>query len=232
MQGGVLRIGSAKFTGFEIEEGVAPMSSRVCIQFNNTNRGYFKISNKYRAGLKRIINQLGKKYEIALLTGDNVSERINLQKYFKSIVNMWFNQTPFDKLNFVKKRHSEGKKVLMIGDGLNDAGALNSSDVGITISENVNTFSPGSDGILNAQAFIKLPDFLQFAKISMNIIRISFVISFLYNIIGLSFAVQGTLSPLFAAILMPISSVSVIVFTTGMTTLFARKAGFNLKSKP
>ena len=83
------------------------------------------------------------------------------------------------------------------------------------------------------RAFIKLPDFLQFAKISMNIIRISFVISFLYNIIGLSFAVQGTLSPLFAVYtFMPISSVSVIVFTTGMTTLFARKAGFNLKSKP
>jgi P-type Cu+ transporter len=231
VQGGDLRIGSAKFTGSEIEKGIAPLSSRVFVQFNNTNRGYFKISNKYRPKLKHIINQLGEKYDIALLTGDNESERINLQKYFKSIVNMRFNQTPFDKLKFVNKRQSEGKKVLMIGDGLNDAGALNSSDVGITISEDVNTFSPGSDGILNAQAFIKLPDFLQFAKISMNIIRVSFVISFLYNIIGLSFAVHGTLSPLFAAILMPISSVSVIAFTTGMTTLFARKLGFSLKSK-
>ena len=51
----------------KIEEGIAPMASRVCVQFNNTNRGFFKISNKYRAGLKQIINQLGNKYEIGFL---------------------------------------------------------------------------------------------------------------------------------------------------------------------
>ena len=118
----------------------------------------------------------------------------------------------------------------MIGDGLNDAGALQESDVGITISEDVNTFSPASDAILDAAKFQYLPDFIQFAKISIKIIIVSFFISFLYNIIGLFFAVQGTLSPLIAAILMPISSISVIVFTTGMTTLYARKKGFKLKS--
>jgi len=116
----------------------------------------------------------------------------------------------------------------MIGDGLNDAGALQESDVGITISEDVNTFSPASDGILDASRFQHLPVFMQFAKISMHIITISFLISFCYNIIGLAFAVQGNLSPLIAAILMPISSVSVILFTTGTTTFVAKRLGLNL----
>jgi Cu+-exporting ATPase len=230
VQGNSVRIGSADFTN-SVTGQKKPLSSQVFVNLNNNHRGYFKISNKYRRGLRKIISELDKHYEIDLLTGDNEGEKHNLQKHFKSMVNMWFNQTPFDKLDFVKKLQTNGKRVLMIGDGLNDAGALNSSDVGITISEDVNTFSPGSDGILSANSFVMLPDFLHFAKISMNIIRVSFIISFLYNIIGLTFAVQGTLSPLFAAILMPISSVSVIVFTTGMTSLYARRAGFNLKNK-
>ena len=178
-----------------------------------------------------MIDRLSSKFEIAVLTGDNKSEENNLKKYFKSDINLWFNQTPYDKLSFVQKIQSSAKKVLMIGDGLNDAGALNRSDAGITISEDINTFSPASDGILSANSFNKLPDFLHFAKISMNIIRTSFIISFLYNLIGLFFAVQGTLSPLLAAILMPLSSVSVIVFTTVMTSLIAKKAGFRLHEK-
>ena len=230
VQNNHIRIGSSNFIKIAMNKDATPLASQVFIQIDGMNRGYFKISNKYRPGLKQVIGKLSSKYEIALLTGDNQSEKLNLQKYFKSGLNLWFNQTPFDKLNYVKKIRANNKKVLMIGDGLNDAGALNNSDVGITISEDVNTFSPASDGILNADTFIRLPDFIHFAKISMNIIRISFIISFLYNIIGLSIAVQGTLSPLFAAILMPISSVSVIVFTTGMTTLIAKRAGFSLKN--
>ena len=144
---------------------------------------------------------------------------------------MKFKQTPFDKLNFIKHLQSKKKCVLMIGDGLNDAGALQQSDVGISISDNINTFSPASDAILKGRQFYKLPEFLSFAKISVRIIIISFVISFFYNLIGLSFAVQGTLSPLIAAILMPLSSISVIIFTTGFTTIWAKKKGLWLLNK-
>ena len=111
----------------------------------------------------------------------------------------------------------------MIGDGLNDAGALKQSNVGVSISENINTFSPACDAILDASAFDKIPLFLKYCKGSMRIIEVSFIISFLYNIVGLSFAVQGLLSPVVAAILMPLSSITVVVFVTLATNILYRK---------
>jgi Cu+-exporting ATPase len=117
----------------------------------------------------------------------------------------------------------KGETTLMIGYGLNDAGALKQSDVGISISEDVNTFSPACDAILDAKVFDKLPDFIGYCKSSITIIITSFIISFAYNIVGLLFAVSGMLSPVFAAILMPISSITVVVFVTLATNIVAKK---------
>jgi Cu+-exporting ATPase len=100
--------------------------------------------------------------------------------------------------------------------------------VGISISEDINTFTPASDAILDGNQFKYLPIFLKFSRISIRIIIISFLISLFYNIIGLYFAVQGTLSPLIAAILMPASSLTVVFFTIGFTTLVGKKLGLKL----
>ena len=117
---------------------------------------------------------------------------------------------------------------MMIGDGLNDAGALKQSDTGISIAEDINTFTPASDGILEASQFKQLPRFINFSRLSVRIIIVSFLISFLYNIIGLFFAVQGTLSPLIAAILMPVSSLTVVLFTIGSTAFIGKKMGLKI----
>ena len=175
-----------------------------------------------------MIERLGNRFRVYLLSGDNDGEKENLARVFGDGKYLFFNQTPYDKLNFIKNIQQKSGKVLMIGDGLNDAGALMQSDAGISISEDVTTFTPASDGILDASQFKHLPQFLRFSKISIRIVFISFLISFIYNIVGLFFAVRGTLSPLIAAVLMPASSLTVVLFTIGATTYIGKKMGFRL----
>ncbi len=200
------------------------LATRVYIRINNKYYGFFQIENKYRARLKQVIETLSSTFNLFLLSGDNDSESTNLRNYFNEKTAFFFNQTPEDKLAFIKSRQEKNEKVLMIGDGLNDSGALKQSEVGISISENVNTFSPACDVIMDATTFDRLPVIFKYCKSSITIIIISFIISFLYNIIGLTIAVQGLLSPIFAAILMPISSITVVVFVTMATNLLAKRS--------
>ena len=132
-----------------------------------------------------------------------------------------FKQKPQDKLNFINNEQRKGNHVLMIGDGLNDAGALRQSNVGIAISEDIKVFSPACDAILDASKFEQLADFLKFSKTSLNIVKASFILSLVYNFIGIGWAVTGELSPVLAAIFMPLSSISVVLFAVGLTHLFA-----------
>jgi Cu+-exporting ATPase len=136
---------------------------------------------------------------------------------------MHFKQSPQNKLDYIKALQQNNYKVMMLGDGLNDAGALKQSDLGIAVTDNINNFSPGCDAILDGSSFEKLPHFIKQAKDAVKVIHISFGISLTYNIIGLFFAVQGLLSPLFAAVLMPLSTVTIISFTSIATHFFASK---------
>ncbi|MEW6194026.1 MAG: heavy metal translocating P-type ATPase metal-binding domain-containing protein [Bacteroidota bacterium] len=221
-----IKIGSKSFVNEKnIDDGV--LSTKVYVSFNRKVRGYFNISNKYRDGLKKIIFELAQSNKISILSGDNESEKNRLQEFFGNNKEMLFNQSPFDKLNYITSLQQNGNKVLMIGDGLNDAGALKQSDIGISISDDVNNFSPACDGILDSNSFSRLSDFIKFAKKSKNIIISSFVLSTVYNLFGLYYAVSGTLSPIIAAVLMPVSSISVVLFTTLSVNFFARKRKFN-----
>ncbi|HEY9113222.1 MAG TPA: heavy metal translocating P-type ATPase metal-binding domain-containing protein [Bacteroidales bacterium] len=216
-----VNIGSKKFVlGKEDQQ---PDSTNVYVFIGEKVLGYYKIENSYREGLNEVISKLKNKYKLYLLSGDNDSERKNLEKIFGNETELHFNQSPSDKMDFIKKLKQEGRKVLMIGDGLNDAGALMESDAGLTIADNIYSFSPACDGIIESSKFGKLDRFIHFTKTSMRIVKFSFVISFIYNIIGISLAVQGTLSPLVAAILMPLSSVSVVVFATLSVNLTSQK---------
>ncbi|MCB0464271.1 MAG: heavy metal translocating P-type ATPase metal-binding domain-containing protein [Aequorivita sp.] len=208
-----INIGSRKFvTGKDEQE--QGLKSTVWVFMNGKILGHYQLENQYRNGLKEVINNLGKNFELHLLTGDNEAEKPNLLQLFGDESNLKFNQTPTDKLEYVKNLKAQGKTVLMVGDGLNDAGALNESDVGITIADDIYHFSPACDAILESSKFKNLSKYMRFTRISLNVVKISFVISFIYNVGGLFFAVQGLLTPVIAAILMPISSVSVVAFAT------------------
>lgn len=214
-----VRIGSSNWVG---GNSLKVLETRVFISVGDEILGFFVISNKYREEFTSIIYDLKKGYNVHLLSGDNESEKSNLLKYFSDKNQLLFNQKPIDKLNYIKQLQKKGKTVMMLGDGLNDAGALKQSNVGVVVSDDVYNFSPACDGIIDAQAMDKLPRFLQLGKFSIKTLRRSYVFSLAYNIIGLSFAVFGFLTPLVAAILMPLSSISVVIFASLSVRYFGR----------
>jgi Cu+-exporting ATPase len=220
-----VKTGSSSFTGqHSVSAGT---NTRVFITIDESAKGYFTFANSYRPGIKQLVNSLQKKnYATAVLTGDNISEKENLTKLFSGQAELRFNQTPQEKLSFVKVLRSKKLNVLMIGDGLNDAGALSESDIGISITDNTNSFTPASDGIADASQLRNISKLLTYSKSAVRIIIVSFIISLLYNFVGLSFAVTGKLSPLIAAILMPISTISLVLFTVAASSIKGRILGF------
>ncbi len=201
------------------------IKTRVYVSINSEIVGHFAISNSYRKGILKVVKALSPGYKLELLSGDNAGEKENLLKIFDNESQLHFKKSPEDKLNFIKHLQSEKNKVLMIGDGLNDAGALSQSDVGISVTDDISNFTPACDAILDSAQLKNISSYLKFSKSSLKIIYLNFLISFFYNLVGLSFAINGMLSPLIAALLMPLSSISVVLVATLATNLIAKKRG-------
>lgn len=208
-----IRLGSAPFT--HAPDGLkTPAEGAVAhLNLGGQYRGYFLVKNEYRPGLDGLVASLRDRFALFLVSGDTETERPWLLRWFGPD-RMRFRTQPAGKLRFVEALQAEGHRVAMLGDGLNDAGALRQADAGIAITENTLQFTPASDAILEARALPDLPRFLAYCRHALRVIQVSFVVSLVYNCIGLSFAVTGHLSPVVAAILMPVSSFSMVFITT------------------
>ncbi len=221
-----LKIGSSYFVA-SIEERAAS-STRVFVSIDQEVRGYFNVETSIRSNIKELVASLGQKC-VALLSGDQKSEEQRMREVFPLPIDLRFNQDPHDKMNYVSDLQKQGRRVAMLGDGLNDSGALKQSQVGIAVTDDTGIFTPACDGILQGSQLSHFNSFLRLSKSATQILKIAFGISFFYNIIALSFAVTGNLSPLIAAILMPISSVSVVGFST-LAVNWASRGLNNLKN--
>jgi P-type Cu+ transporter len=220
VNGKAYRIGSPSFCFEEARVSITE-GNMVYLAIDGITRGHFAIRTKTRGGLKQVIQKLAASFKTTLLSGDRSTEQTLMKEVFPEETPMYFNQTPEMKLEYVATCQASGEKVMMLGDGLNDAGALQQAVVGMAISEDVASFSPASDAILDAGSFEKLPTFLLFARRARQIIFVCFGVSFAYNIVGLSFAMTGMLTPLLAAILMPVSSISIVALSTVLVRLVA-----------
>ena len=207
VDGKLVRIGNAKSMGYESGDGTF-------VSINGEVKGKFLFESEVRDGLEEMLLKLSENYDVHVLSGDSEKDAEMMKSSFPQIEKCYFKQSPEDKFSYVSKLQSEGKIVMMIGDGLNDSGALAKSDVGVAISEDVFQFSPNSNGILEANHLRKLNQLLETSGFAKTVLWICLGFSILYNMIGLGFAISGNLTPLVAAVLMPISSISIVLIST------------------
>lgn len=195
----------------------------VHVSLGGRHRGRFAIRKQARSGIGQSVLTLRDRTATFLLTGDtSVDPEVAAMFAPESIVT---GCTPAEKAAFVKHLQAQGHRVMMVGDGLNDAGALLQSDVGLTVSESSAALTPASDAIMDAGALQALPRMLRLARRAHRIVIASLVVSLMYNITGVSFAVAGKLTPLVAAILMPLSSVTVVAFVSLAVWWAAKREG-------
>ena len=207
-----------------IEQQQQYEGAAVGLGINGIFKGVFKINHAYRIGIDRMIKQLLKQgYQLHLLSGDHPTEQANLLKILGQAIPMLFEQSPDDKLQYIHQLQNRGRCVMMIGDGLNDAGALRKSNVGIAVTDQTHLFTPASDAILEGNQIHLLADLISYAKKAKLIIVVIFLLSILYNSIGMYFATRANLSPMVAAILMPISSISIVSLSALLSFLFSKK---------
>ncbi|WBA43014.1 heavy metal translocating P-type ATPase [Hymenobacter canadensis] len=201
------------------------LQSSVYVRLDEAVQGCFTFHNAYREGLPAVLAKLSQRYRLAVLSGDNDTEQHRLRELFGPQAELRFRQSPQQKLDYVAQLRQQGCTVVMVGDGLNDAGALQRADVGIALTDTLTNFSPACDAILEAGNFGQLATILSFSQDCLRIVLATFALSFCYNGIGLTLAVQGRFTPIVSAILMPISSLSVMVFATLLVHLAAWRRG-------
>lgn len=220
VNGQMVYVGSSKMLSFiaEIEQ-----KGGVHIAIGKEYKGCFSVEQKWRSGLAVLIQKLQRRFALKVLSGDTDKEATELKRFFPPHADIRFNQSPRQKLQAISGLQKNEEHIIMLGDGLNDAGALKQSDFGIAITDNINNFTPGCDAILKGSSINLLPNFYQLSKDGLKTIKLSFVIAVIYNCIGLYYAVQGALYPLVAAVLMPLSAITIISFTTVATRIYAHK---------
>lgn len=219
VEGHEIRVGSYSFLTGEPLTG----QGGTWIEIDGELKGNWKEALHIREGILDLLKELKRTNALSLLSGDSPREaevwRALIGPYVSSLS---FNQTPFEKLSAIKDLQQQGKKVLMVGDGLNDAGALKQSDVGIAITEDAGYFAPACDGIVQGKDLPGLDSYMSYARWAVYLVYVGFLLASVYNIVGLYFALNGWVTPVLAAILMPLSSLSLIAFAMTSTTLLSK----------
>jgi len=220
-QSHLYQLGSAEWLG--VQTRFSKAYSRVFLAVDGVVAGFFEIRNQYRKEVPDLVSTLKNRYELHLVSGDHDAESDYLSTLFPTKENLHFHCLPEDKTRYIESLQNKGRKVIMLGDGLNDARAFEQSDAGMALIENDQNYLPACDVILRTSALKKLPALLSFSKNTKTILYISFGVSLIYNAAGLSYAMRGMLTPVMAAILMPLSTVSIVGLSFILSRYFAKQ---------
>jgi Cu+-exporting ATPase len=183
--------------------------------------GWVRVAATARPGVEDAARTLSDEHDVFLISGDHHGERSRWERLFGP--RMRFRQSPDDKLSFVRAARDAGRTVLMIGDGLNDAGALAAADVGMAVSDETACMAPACDAVIDGRNLSELPRFLRFARRARQVVVLCFLVSIVYNAVGLTLALRGALTPLAAAILMPLSSLTIVGLGAGTMRWSAKR---------
>jgi len=154
------------------------------------------------------LSKLG--YELALLSGDHPAVVENVAKELGLV----FREarggvSPEQKLEFVE-RARQRQPVFMVGDGVNDAGALAAASVGIAVHGGAEASLSAADAFLTRSGVAPVVELVESARRTLRVIRRNLAFSLFYNVVGVALAMTGVIGPLIAAILMPVSSLTVV----------------------
>lgn len=223
----LVKVGSKAWVGWDEDfPAVAEVDGVAYVWMDGVVRGAFVMQAKLRPGLDALLKNLSQKVKLHLITGDR--ERASFGKEVDQ--NLFFtkkySQSPEEKLLAIQNLRHAGATVMMIGDGLNDAGALRASDVGVAVTDGMHAFAPACDVIMMTDRLKNLTKIMDFSGATLRVLRANIAVSLLYNVMGLGFALSGVLAPVVCAILMPVSSLSVMLLATQLCRRAAWRAGF------
>ncbi|PWB62472.1 MAG: hypothetical protein C3F14_09820, partial [Deltaproteobacteria bacterium] len=173
-------------------------------------KGILAAVDLLRAEAPEAVGRLKKDgYAVRLVTGDSAAVAARIGKE-AGIDAVFSRVTPAEKADLIRCARKGGARVLMIGDGVNDAPALVEADVGVAVGRGTDIAIESADVVLTGGDLSLVPRFLSLSRKTMRIIRQNLAWAFSYNLIAIPLAVSGHLHPILAAGFMSASSLAVV----------------------
>lgn len=208
---------NAKDIVSDIEKLSSEGKTTVCLSVNGIAKGIIAVADPVRDESSEVVKELQSLgLDVIMLTGDNektaeaIAEKVGIEHVYASVL-------PDGKAEVVSKLRDEGKIVAMVGDGINDAPALVSADVGIAVSGGTDIAMDSADIVLMRDDLHLISQSIKLSKKTMRVIKQNLFWAFAYNSLGIPIAAGllylfggGLLNPMFAAAAMSISSVCVV----------------------